>query len=108
MERPQSETWLTDQVRRIAEADDLHISPFRETVDLRHPTWIWSVAVDDDLYVRAYYRKNSRWYQAAVREKAPEHYQGSDLRAVEGAIYERIDDAYRGKYLWQPISQLDG
>jgi hypothetical protein len=33
------------------------------------PTWIWSVAVDDILYVRVYNGKNSRRYQAAVRRK---------------------------------------
>ena len=34
-------------------ADDLHISPFREDgVTYGTPTWIWSVAVDDALYVR--------------------------------------------------------
>jgi hypothetical protein len=34
------------------------------------PTWIWSVAVDDALYVRTYNGQNSRWHQAAVRQKA--------------------------------------
>jgi hypothetical protein len=28
------------------------------------------VVVDDDLYVRAYNGKSSRWYQAALRQKA--------------------------------------
>ena len=64
-------TWSKDQLCRIAEADDLHISPFREDgVTYGTPTWIWSVAVGDDLYVRAYYGQNSRWYQAAVRQRA--------------------------------------
>jgi Uncharacterized protein conserved in bacteria (DUF2255) len=31
---------------------------------------MWSVAVDDALYVRGYNGQNSRWYQAAVRQKA--------------------------------------
>ena len=42
--------WPREELRRIAETDDLHISPFRE--DGRTygtPTWIWSVAVDGDL-----------------------------------------------------------
>jgi hypothetical protein len=64
-------TWSNDQLRRIAEADDLHISPFREDgVTYGTPTWIWSIAVGDDLYVRAYYGQNSRWYQAAMRQTA--------------------------------------
>ena len=63
--------WSQDELRRIAEADDLHVAPFREDgATYGTPTWIWSVAVDDALYVRGYNGQNSRWYQAAVRQKA--------------------------------------
>src|SRR5207247_200659 len=56
--------WSKEELRRIAEADDLHISPFREDgVTYGTPTWIWSVAVGDGLYVRAYNGQKSRWYQ---------------------------------------------
>src|SRR5712691_11019986 len=64
-------TWSKDELRRISDADDLHIAPLREDgVTYGTPTWIWSVAVDGALYVRAYNGRNSRWYQAAVRQKA--------------------------------------
>jgi hypothetical protein len=44
--------WPKDELRKIAEADDLHISPFREDgKTYGTPTWIWSVAVDGALYV---------------------------------------------------------
>ena len=60
-----------DELSKIAEANDLHISPFREDgVTYGTPTWIWSVVVGDALYVRAYNGQSSRWYQAAVRQKA--------------------------------------
>ena len=61
--------WSEDELRKIADADDLHISPLREDgVTYGTPTWIWSVAVGDALYVRAYNGPNSRWYRAAVRQ----------------------------------------
>ena len=64
-------TWSKDELRKIAEADDLHVSRFRnDGVTYGTPTWIWSVAVDGDLYVRAYNGQRSRWYQAATRKKA--------------------------------------
>jgi len=64
-------TWSKHELRKIAEADDLHISPFREDgVTYGTPTWIWSVAVDDALYVRGYNGQKSRWYHAAVQQKA--------------------------------------
>ncbi|WP_339272381.1 DUF2255 family protein [Paenibacillus sp. FSL W8-0426] len=48
------DTWSKEELRKITEADDLHISPFREDgITYGTPTWIWSVVVDDSLYVRA-------------------------------------------------------
>lgn len=63
--------WSKEELRKIDEADDLRISPLREDgVTYGTPTWIWSVAVDDALYVRGYNGVKSRWDQAAVRQKA--------------------------------------
>ena len=72
--------WLKDELRKIAETDDLHISPFREDgKTYGTPTWIWSVVVDDGLYVSGYNGQKSRWYQAAVRQKAgADHYRWHD------------------------------
>ncbi|MGC2208715.1 MAG: DUF2255 family protein [Candidatus Korobacteraceae bacterium] len=100
--------WPKDELRRIAEADDLHISPFREDgVTLGTPTWIWSVTVDDALYVRGYNGQKSRWYQAAVRQKAGQITAAGmtkdvSFEAVDGAVNDRIDDAYRAKYHGSP------
>jgi hypothetical protein len=45
-EGPTMIPWSKDELRRVAEADDLHIAPFREDgVTYGTPTWIWSVAV---------------------------------------------------------------
>ena len=64
-------TWSKAELRKIAEADDLHISPFREDgKTYGTPTWIWSVAVGEALYVRAYNGRKSRWYKAAMRQMA--------------------------------------
>ena len=67
----ESVAWSEDELRKIIEADDLRISPFREDgVTPGTPTWIWTVAVDGGLYVRGYTEQDSRWYQAARRQKA--------------------------------------
>ena len=100
--------WSKDELRKIAETDDLHISPFRE--DGRTygtPTWIWSVVVADALYVRAYNGQKSSWYQAAVRQKAGRITAAGMAKEVtfdpvEGAINDLIDDAYRSKYKSSP------
>ena len=96
--------WSSDELRKIAEVDDLHISPFREDgVTYGTPTWIWSVAVDGALYVRGYNGQKSRWYQAAVRQKAGRITAAGmtkevSFERIEGAINDAIDDAYRAKY----------
>ncbi|GAB3551058.1 hypothetical protein GCM10027577_31040 [Spirosoma fluminis] len=46
--------WPLGEVEKIAGSDDLKISPFRrDGVTYGTPTWIWKVAVDGELYVRA-------------------------------------------------------
>ena len=101
-------TWSKDELRRIAEADDLRISPFREDgVTYETPTWIWSVAVGDALYVRGYNGQGSRWYQAAVRQKAGRIVAAGMTKEVafelvEGPINDLIDEAYRRKYRGSP------
>jgi hypothetical protein len=101
-------TWPSDELRKIAETDDLHISPFREDgKTYGTPTWIWSVVVDDALYVRAYNGQKSSWYQAAMRQKAGRimvHGMSKEVsfEAVNGKVQDRIDDAYRAKYKGSP------
>jgi hypothetical protein len=97
-------TWSKNELHKIAKADDLHISPFREDlVTYGTPTWIWSVAVDDALYVRAYNGQNSRWYKSVLRQKAGRIIAAGmtkevTFEPVNGPINDRIDDAYRAKY----------
>lgn len=100
--------WSKGELRKIAGADDLHISPFREDgVTYGTATWIWSVAVEDVLYVRAYNGQNSSWYQAAMRQKAGRIIAAGitkevSFEPVDGAINDRIDEAYRAKYKGSP------
>jgi hypothetical protein len=101
-------TWSKNELGKISETDDLHISPFREdSVTYGTPTWIWSVVVDDGLYVRAYNGRDSRWYQAAMRQKAGRITAAGmtkevTFEAVDGPINDRIDHAYRTKYHGNP------
>jgi hypothetical protein len=100
--------WSEVELSKIAEADGLHIAPFREEgATYGTPTWIWSIAVGGDLYVRAYNGRNSRWYQAALRQKAGRITAAGMTKEVafepvEGTVNDRIDDAYRAKYHGSP------
>lgn len=101
--------WSKDELRKIAETDDLHISPLREDgVTYGTPTWIWSVVVGDGLYVRAYNGQKSRWYQAALKQRAGRFTAAGRTREVafepvDGEpVNDQIDDAYRKKYEGSP------
>ena len=100
--------WAKEELRKIAETDDLHISPFREDgKTYGTPTWIWSVVVDGALFVRSYNGKSGRWYQAALKQTsgritAAGMTKEVAFEPVSGSIYDSIDDAYRAKYASSP------
>lgn len=94
--------WNSEELRRIADADDLRVSPFREDgMTYGTPTWIWSVAVAGALYVRGYNGQDSRWYRAAAlagRIVAAGLAKEVAFEPVEGPVLDSIDEAYRAKY----------
>ena len=93
-----------EDLKKIDEANDLHISPFREDgKTYGTPTWIWAVVVNGVLYVRAYNGVNSRWYQSALKQKAGRIIAAGmtkevQFEPVKGDINIAIDEAYRKKY----------
>jgi hypothetical protein len=100
--------WTNERLQQLASTDDLHIAPFRDDgVTLGTPTWIWSVVVDGELYVRAYNGTASRCYQAASKQKAGQITTAGKttdvtFEQVDGEVNNRIDAAYRTKYASSP------
>ena len=100
--------WNKEELKKTSETDDLHISPFREDgKTYGTPTWIWSVVVGDDLFVRAYNGKNSSWYKAAVKQKAGRVTAAGMIKEVtfeqvDGDINNLVDSAYEKKYKGSP------
>ncbi len=104
--------WPKEELRKIVQADDMRIAPFGEDgMTCGTPTWILSVEVDDAIYVRSYNGQESRWYQAAVRQKAGRIQAAGRIIEVafepvnaagDEPINLRIDDAFREKYSRSP------
>jgi hypothetical protein len=100
--------WLSEELSKIGSSDNLHISPFREDgKTYGTPTWIWSIVVDDNLYVRADNGRQSAgirrpWPKKAGRITAAGMTKDVVFEAVAGTINDRIDDAYRSKYRTSP------
>ncbi|MDN4613135.1 DUF2255 family protein [Leifsonia sp. F6_8S_P_1B] len=107
-------TWTPDVLRAIASTDDFHIAPFRaDGTTLGTLTWIWSVVVDGNVYVRAYNGTNSRWYQSARSQRAGRITAGGvekdvaftpigDTEPAAIELNDRIDRAYEAKYGTSP------
>jgi hypothetical protein len=101
-------SWPEDELFRIVKAEGLHIAPLRKDgVTYVTPTWVWSVAVGGALYVRGYYGQNTRWYQAAVRQRvgritAVGTTRDVTFEPVDGPVNDHVDDAYRVKYRDSP------
>lgn len=98
-------TWVKEELDRIAAADDLHIAPFREDGKTYGTlTWIWSVVVDGELYVRAYNGTASGWHKAAMSQRAGRITSAGLTKEVafvpvEGdEVNRQVDAAYKAKY----------
>ncbi len=100
--------WNPAELQQIAATDGLHISPFRaDGQTYGTPTWIWSVVVGGDLYVRAYNGQQSRWYASAMAQKAGRITAAGltkevTFEPVDGDIQQQIDAAHRAKYAGSP------
>lgn len=109
--------WTGDQLAKIEDNQDLYVSPFREDGNTYGTlTQTWALVVDGNVYVRAANGPVSRWYQAAITQRA------GRIR-VSGTFYDvtfesagtddeaAIDAAYEAKYPGSsavPIMQGDG
>jgi hypothetical protein len=102
------DAWSKSELRKIADTDEMHVSPLRDDgVSYAAPTLIWSVVVEEAVYVRAYNGRRSRWYQAAKRRKAGRVAVGGLTKEVsfepaDGPLNDRVDHAYRTKYRDSP------
>ena len=99
--------WSPNDLESIPRTDDLHVSPFREDGKTYGTPTIWSVVVDGALYVRGYNGQQSRWYQAALAQRAGRIPAAGTTKevvfeSVGGPINDQIDDAYRAKYAGSP------
>jgi hypothetical protein len=96
--------WPADLLAKIEAHDDLFVSPFREDgTSYGTPTQTWALVVDGSVYVRAANGQKSRWYQAAITQKAGRIRVGGIFIDVTfdpaGTESEAaIDAAYEAKY----------
>jgi hypothetical protein len=109
-------SWNEQTLPAIAEGD-LYISPLREDgLTYGTPTLVWPLVVDGEVYVRAANGPASKWYTAAMREKAGRIRVAGEVIDVTfapagGDVADAIDAAYEKKYPGSsavPIMQAAG
>jgi hypothetical protein len=98
-------TWTSDELTKIAAAEELEIASLRQDGTLRKSRTIWVVRVGDDLYVRSVNGRTSAWFRG-TQDRHQGHIEAGgihkdvtfvDVDATD-AIHAQLDDAYRTKY----------
>jgi hypothetical protein len=98
--------WAPEQLRRISQARELEIASRR--VDGRAGAWlpIWVVCVNDQVYVRTWYRRSIGWFgqvttTGVARIRVPDlelDVAVADLGDEDPDGRAAVDEAYRAKY----------
>jgi len=109
--------WTAEDLRAIAENDDLFVSPLREDGSTYGtPTRTWALIVGGDVYVRAANGPQSRWYRAAMSQKAgrvrvADKTYDVTFEPAGDQVSDAVDAAYEAKYPGStavPVMQGDG
>ena len=104
--------WPSDELEKIAAADELQLASARPDGSLRKPVTIWVVRLGDDIYVRSVNGRNSHWFRGVEdRHEGHIHAGGvdKDVRFVEADddLNDEIETAYRTKYGHYDASVVD-
>jgi hypothetical protein len=94
-------TWTSDELDRIAAAQELDLASVRGDGTLRRPVRMWVVRDGDDLYVRSVNGRGSSWFRGArTRHEARIRAGGveKEVDLVETDADDAVDAAYHAKY----------
>jgi hypothetical protein len=105
--------WTSEELNKIATAEELEIAPLRDDGTLRNPVTIWVVRVGDNLYVRSYRGHAGAWFRATKVRHEGRIWAGGVEKDVtfvnesDPEINDQIDAAYRSKYRHYSASYVD-
>jgi hypothetical protein len=95
-------TWTDDELTRIGSADELEVASRRPDGTLRPYVTIWTVRLDDDVYVRSAAGPDNPWFRRAKSSGTGRVRAGGVEEDVEfaepAASAAAIDSAYHAKY----------
>src|SRR3954467_3883657 len=84
-------TWTNDELRSIAEAEELELASVRRDGTLGKPVTIWVVRVGDGLYVRSWKGRPGAWFGASQVRRAG-HIEAGGVGKDVTFVAEAADD----------------
>ena len=97
------QSWTSDELDRIGDADELHIAPRRKDGTLRRAVPVWVACAAGELYVRSWRGDAGRWYRAA-QSSGEAHVSAGGvskdvaLPAAGDEVNDAVDTAFRETY----------
>ena len=96
-------TWTSEELEKIARAEELEIASLRQDGTLRKPVTVWVVRCGENLYVRSGYGRDAAWFRGTqARHEGHIKAGGVEKYVVfvdaDPALNDQIDAAYRAKY----------
>jgi hypothetical protein len=104
--------WTSDELEKIAAADELQLASARPDGNLRKPVTIWVVRLGDDVYVRSVNGRTSHWFRG-TEDRHEGHIRAGgvdkDVLLVEAddEVNDEVETAYRTKYQRYGASYVD-
>ena|SRR2546430_12762572 len=104
--------WSVDDLSRIGNSEEVHISSLSRDGALRKPVTTWIVRQGDDLYVRSVRGRHGHWFRGVQERHEGRIRAGGVQRDVsfveaDNDLSNDIDAAYRTKYRRYVGSILD-
>jgi hypothetical protein len=94
--------WASDELDKIAAADELELASAKRDGTLRKPVTIWVVRHGDDLYVRSWRGRTATWVRGS-QDRHEGHIRAGGV--AKDVVFTEVDDvnddidaAYRAKY----------
>ena len=98
-------SWTSDELTRLADADEMHIAGTRSDGSLRTPVIVWMVRLGDEVYTRSVNGPDASWFRG-TRARHEGHISVGDLTKdvtfvdvdADDPVNDELDAAYRSKY----------
>jgi hypothetical protein len=94
--------WTADELDRVGNASELRVAGRRKNGSLRNGVIIWSVRVDDEIYIRSVYGPEASWFRGTQVSGDGRIEAGGVTKDVTYVsvddLNDIIDSAYHRKY----------